>query len=241
MKRFVNFLYFSAPVLPLLFCAAMLLMSKVFGPLNVDGLDRSTLVWVMKLRNFQALPLQTQNELTARSEAEFGRSAKQKPLFQFSGAEKKIYAYFRSNASTQPSVFENNLMLMARIRYFQWMTAYETGTPEAKAALMREIVRDMKYWQEIYLDFLYAADLPVPTLAELIQEFEKMIDGFKKDAAPVDAARIDTFKYEMNRAIAANEVQGAVQKVSDKVRSTFSEAVETLFPGSGKKKQQEKK
>lgn len=229
VRFFSSFIFFFVPLFALTAGIVMLVMSSIFGPINVSALDRTALVNVMRLRNFQTLPPETALALTDRCEKEFGRLSVQKPVFQFSNAEKKIYNYFRNQKTPQKSFLEDNLTLMARIRYFQWMNDYEIGTPQARTALMKNVVSDMKYWEELYREFLRASELPIPTLAELIQEFEKMIDSFKVGASPEEIARIDFFKQEMNRAIVANEVHRTVQKAADSFRNTVKETLGTLL------------
>lgn len=191
-------------------------MTPVLGPVDPPKMDRATLIRVMQLRDFQKFSNDRIAALADRAEAEFGRHGN-RPVFEFTPLEKRIYAYFREKRpdgnSAKKSFMEMNLMLMARYRYFQWMDADEQKNEAERIELMRGVAADMKHWESVYMDFLRAAELPIPTMTELIREFDKMIEGFKTDATPKDIVRIDAFKKRMNTAIVAGEVQGAVKNV----------------------------
>lgn len=241
MFRFFSCLgFFGAPTLVLITGTIALAFSQVFGPFNPDKVDRATLIRAMQLRDFRTFSPDALRRTTDRAESEFGRKSAQKPVFEFSSTEKKVYAYFQEGRAGNPekgpsSHFETNLLLMARLRYFQWMNDYEAFSDEQRKALMNEIADDMKYWQSVYMDFLRAADLPIPSIQELIREFEQMIDRFKVDATPDEVARIDSFKQKMNQAIVARELGGAVRNLSGTVSSTVS-GVFSTFLGTPKKK-----
>lgn len=233
-----NCLFFGAPLL-ILFAAVLVFSTyQVFGPFDPQKIDRMTLIRIMQLRDFRQLPAEKISALTDRAEAEFGRDGAMRPIFEFSPTEKKIYAHFRGKDTATKSYFETNLYLMARIRYFQWMNDYQRFSESERVALMKKVTADMKYWETLYMDFLRAADLPIPTMAELIREFEKMIEeDFKIDATPEEIVRIDTFKRQMNTVIFANEVQGAVKNLSGNVSSAVSNALGTLVLPRKKEKQ----
>lgn len=226
MFRFLlNCCFFAAPIFLILLGIASFFLNRIFGDFNPKKVDRATLVRIMQLRDFRTFSEEKRRQMTDRCEKEFGRQSKQKPTFEFSGIEKKIYTYFQAKRRSQRehdkqsaapiSLMENNLSIMARIRYFQWMNDYEHGDPPQQRALMNGIADDMKYWQSIYMAFLRASDQPIPPLMELIQEFEMMIDGFKIEATPEEVGRIDSFKQQMNAAIVAREVQGAARNIGN--------------------------
>ncbi len=225
-----NVLFFGGPVFVLLTALAAAALAPIFGPIEPANVDRATLVRIMQLRDFQKMSTENRAAWTDRAEAEFGRGGVMRPVFAFSPLEKKIYAHFRGSDRPAPSRFERNLQLMARIRYFQWMSEYEQATEPERALLMRRISDDMTYWEWLYYDFLSAAELPRPTWAELIQEFEKMIEGFKVGATPEEQARIDRFKNRMNAAMVAGRIGGAAQKISDNVHATVSGVLGTFLP-----------
>lgn len=226
LRFFGNLCFFGAPILLLFVGILVFSLNPVFGPVDPASVDRPTLIRIMQLRDFRTFSPDAMAAWTDRADAEFGRRGAQRPIFDFSDAEKKIYAFFRENPSNRKSFFETNLMLMARTRYFQWMSAYPALSPDEQGALMREVVDDMKYWETVYMDFLRAADLPIPSIAELIREFEEMIEGFKVGATPEEIVRIDTFKRQINAAIVVREAQGAVDRLSSSVSNMF----QSLFP-----------
>jgi hypothetical protein len=212
-----NGCFFSGPFVVLAVGIVMISMRGIYGQINPETIDRTDLIWVMKLRDFRTLPPKTAEALTFRAETEFGRQSNNKPVFQFSNTEKKIYTYFQKNRSKQKSFFETNLLLMARIRYFQWMNDYASASPEQRIVLMNAVVDDMKYWESVFMDFLYAAGLPIPSITELIREFENMIEQFKIGATPEEINQIDHFKHLMNAAYLAHEVQNATQNLSGNI------------------------
>ncbi|MDR1270550.1 MAG: hypothetical protein LBK82_13595 [Planctomycetaceae bacterium] len=232
--------FFAGPFVVLAVGAAMILMHGIFGAINPETIDRATLIRAMKFRDFRTLPPETVIALTHRAEREFGRQSGNKPVFQFSETERKIYTYFQNSRSEQKSFFETNLLLMARARYFQWMNNYASASPEQRVVLMKEVVDDMKYWESVFMDFLRAAELPIPSIAELIREFEKMIEHFKVGATPEEIARIDDFKQRMNTAFVAHEIQGAAQNFSGNFSATVSNMWDS-FLKIPKKNQKEKK
>jgi hypothetical protein len=221
--------FFACPFVVVAIGIVMISLHSVFGTINPKTIDRATLIRVMKFRDFRMLPPETVTALTLRTETEFGRNSSNKPKFVFSETERKIYVYFQNNRSEQKSFLETNLLLMARTRYFQWMNDYASASPEQQAVLMKEVVDDMKYWQTVYMDFLRAAGLPIPSMAELIREFEKMIEQFKIGATPEEITRIDHFKQQMNTAIVAGEIQGKAQNLSGNISNTVSKMIGTFL------------
>ncbi|MDR0338610.1 MAG: hypothetical protein LBI18_16180 [Planctomycetaceae bacterium] len=235
-----NSCFFAGPLVVLAVGMAMIFMRDIFGSINPETIDRTNLVRVMKFRDFRILPLETVTALTHRAEMEFGRQSNNKPVFQFSKTEKKVYAYFRNNRSKQKSFFETNILVMAKIRYFQWMNDYATASPEQQVLLMKEVIEDMKYWELMFMDFLRATESPIPSMAELIQEFENMIEYFKIGATPEEIVRIDYFKRRMNAAFVTHEIRNAAQNFSDNVSNAVSNMFDS-FLKIPKKNEKEKK
>ena len=189
--------FFAPPVLVILiFCVAVGLR-PLFGPIDPKNVDRACLVQLMKFRNFRTLPPQVVAELAERSDTEFGRRSGKMPEFQFSTTEKKIYAHFGGGRQSNTTRFETNLNLMARVKYFNWMERFESLPRRQQPALLNEIIDDMKWWENLYMSFLQAAELPIPTPIELMQQFDDMIESFKVGADDVDIERIDRFKKRM--------------------------------------------
>jgi hypothetical protein len=233
--------FFSGPLAVLTIGIVMISMHSILGSINPKTIDRATLIRVMKFRDFRKLPPETVTALTLRAETEFGRRSINKPKFEFSETEKIFYVYFQNNRSEQKSFFETNLLLMARTRYFQWMNDYASASPEQQAVLMKEVVDDMKYWESVYMDFLRAAELPIPSIAELIREFENMIEQFKIGAAPEEITRIDYFKQRMNTAIVVGEIQEKAQNLSGSISNTMSKVIDTFLIMPKKKEKEQKK
>ena len=75
---------------------------------------------------------------------------------------------------------------------------------------MNDVVADMRYWQEIYLDYLLALELPEPTAAELYEDFQQMIEAFKVGASPEEVVLIDSFAKDISRVLFAGEVQKSI-------------------------------
>jgi hypothetical protein len=207
-----KFDFFLSPWLVIAAEIGMISAENIFGRIDSENVSRATLVRIMQLRDFRQLPPETVERITERAEKEFGRHGIQKPTFSFSNTEKKVYAYFQTHRSANLSFFETNLNLMSKLRYIRLMNDYEQGTKEQRNVQMQNLVEEMRYWQTIYIDFLRAADLPIPTLAELIQEFQTMIQKFKEGEPPEMAARIDDFTRHLTRTLVAKEIQGTLQK-----------------------------
>lgn len=183
----------------------------VFGNINPEKLDRKTLIRVIQLRDFHRFSPDVIERLTDRAEQEFGRHSPNKPVFEFPHWEKQIHVYFQKHRSNRQSYLENNLTAMARVRYFQWMQEHQSATPDRKTALMNEVVEDMHYWQAVYLDYMRFLEQPEPTLAELYQDFIRMIERFKIEASLEEIAQIDSFAQNMNRALFVAEVQKTIR------------------------------
>ncbi len=227
-RLFGRLFFFGAPFFLLAVGVVAASMNGVFGPFEPETLDRMTLIRLMQLRDFRTFSPELLRRTTNRADAEFGRQSSRPPIFEFTLLEKKIYAYFRGQKSASKSCMETNLMLMARIRYFQWMNDHESLTGDERRAVMNGALDDMEYWQNVYFDFLRAAELPIPSLAELIQEFDEMIEGFKIDATAEEIARIDSFKQSLNRAFVSRGLQGAVQSLST-IPGNVTSAVSNVF------------
>jgi hypothetical protein len=233
--------FFAGPFVVLAVGIVMISMHSILGSINPETIDRANLIRVMKFRDFRRLPPETVTALTLRAETEFGRKSSNKPKFEFSEAERKIYVYFQNNRSKQKSFFETNLLLMARTRYFQWMNDYASASPEQQAVLMKEVIDDMRYWELIYMDFLHASGLPIPSMAELIREFENMIEQFKIGATPEEITRIDNFKQQINTAFVASEIHGKAQNLSGNISTTVSKMLGTFLIMPKKKAKEQKK
>jgi len=194
--------YFSLPLPFLAICGAMIALNGILGEVNPETIDKQTLIRVMQIRDFQKFSPDLVERLTYRAEQEFGRHSSNKPVFELPPLERRVHAYFQQHRPSRPLNMENNLMLMARVRYFQWMYEYQSAaSARHKKTLMDEVIADMHYWQEVYFDYLRSLEAPEPALAELIQDFQRMLDHFKKGASPEEAALIDSFAQDMKLAL----------------------------------------
>jgi len=201
---------FLLPVPFFAVCAVMLAANGILGSVDPQNVDRQTFVRLMQLRNFSRFSPDLLKSLTHRAEQEFGRHSPNKPKFELPGWEKSIHTYFQTHRSSRQSRLETNLTQMAKIRYFQWMHEYQSGTRTQQAALMNDVVEDMNYWRTVYFDYLRFLNLPEPTLIELHRDFERMIGDFKSGASPEDVILIDSFAQNMNRALVAAEIQKSI-------------------------------
>ena len=209
----LRLLYFSLPLPFLAVCVVMIALDGILGSINPEKIDRQTLVRVMQMRDFRQFSPELIEHLTLRAEQEFGRHSPNRPVFELPPWEKRLHVHFQQNRSEHPSYMENNMTLMARVRYFQWMYEYDSATRIRKAELMNDVVADMRYWQEVYLDYVRYLGLPEPTLAELAQDFQRMIEHFRVDALPEEIVKIDSFARDMNRALFASEAQRSIMNI----------------------------
>ncbi|MCL2743128.1 MAG: hypothetical protein FWE67_04685, partial [Planctomycetaceae bacterium] len=171
---------------------------------------------VLQLRDLRDLSAETIEKIADRSNAEFGRLSPKPPVFSFSSVEKKIYAHFgkqhRKNSEEEKnnpgvSYFENNLSLMVRSIYFRRMKEFDTAGPEKRKNILTETADDLKYWQEVYFNFVDAAGIPKPSLSELLREYDEMIEGFKDGAAEDEIRQITAFKKNLNLVLIGKEMQ----------------------------------
>ena len=206
MYRLYRWLRFLLLLLIVMLCCAVVASHGIFWNVQPETMDRQTLVRVIQLRDFRRFSPDFVERLTNRAEQEFGRHSPNKPTFELSSWEKRIHVYFQAHRSSQQSYTEANLTAMARLRYFEWMNEYHTAAPLRKAELMLDVVADMRYWQELYFDYLRFLGQPEPTLAELLDDFQRMIEDFKVGASPEEIVLIDSFAQDMNRALFAAEV-----------------------------------
>lgn len=212
LKRTIyRLLFFLLPLPFFAVCIAMIAAKGIFGVIDPENIDRQTFVRIVQLRDFRRFPPDLTESLTHWAEQEFGRRSPRRPQFELPVWEKKISAYFRAHRSERQSRTETNLTAMAKIRFFQWIHEYQVSTLAQKASLMNDVVADMRYWQEVYLDYLRCLNFPEPTLAELYQEFVRMIENFKVDASPEEVVCIDSFTRDMNKALFASEVQRSIK------------------------------
>jgi hypothetical protein len=188
----------------------MLALNGIFGRVEPETMDRQTLVRVMQLRDFRQFSPDLVERLTDRAEREFGRHSPNKPRFDLPPLEKKTHLYYRTHRSNQRSQLEINLSIMARLRYFQWMYEYQSAALDRKAVLMNNVLEDMRYWQEVYLDYVRSLGQPEPTLAELYLDFQRMIEDFKVGASAEEMVLIDSFTQEMSRALFAAEIRQTI-------------------------------
>ena len=200
-------LHFLLPLPFLTVGCVMIALEGVFGNVNPETMDRTTLVRVMQLRDFRQFSPDLLERLTHRAEQEFGRHSPNKPVFELRPLEKNIQIYFQTHRSSRQSYMENNLTLMAKTRYFQWMYENQSAALARKTVLMNDVVADMRYWKEVYFDYLRSLEQPEPTQAELIQDFQRMIEDFKKEAPPEERVLIDSFAQEISQALFAAEVR----------------------------------
>jgi len=203
----IRLLSFLLPLPFLVVCFAMMTLNGIFGGVEPEVLDRQTLVRVMQLRDFRQFSPNLIERLTLRAEQEFGRQSPNKPKFELPFLEKEIHVYFQTHRSSQQSYLEMNMTLMARVRYFQWMYDDQSAVPSQKAALMHDVVADMRYWQNVYLDYVRFLGQPEPTPAELLQDFQRMIEDFKTTASPEETKLIDSFAKRLTWALAAAEAK----------------------------------
>ena len=203
-------LYFSLPLPFLAVCLVMIALNDILGDINPERLDRQTLVRVLQMRDFHHFSSDLIERLTLRTEQEFGRHSPNRPVMALPSWEKRLHVHFQQNRSEHPSYMENNMTLMAKARYFQWMYEYDSAPRARKAALMNDVVANMRYWQEIHLEYVRFLGLPEPTPAELYQDFLRMLEAFKVNASPEEIAMIDSFAQNISRALFASEAQKSI-------------------------------
>ena len=185
-------------------------LNGIFWNVEPETMDRQALVRVIQLRDFRRFSPEFTERLTHRAEQEFGRHSTNKPVFELPPWEKRMHVYFQTHRSSQQSQLEINLTVMAKLRYFQWMYEYQSAERARKAALMNEVVEEMRYWQTVYFDYVRFLGQPEPTLAELHRDFQRMIENFKVEASPEEVTLIDTFAQDVGRALFAAEVQKTI-------------------------------
>jgi len=205
--------YFSLPLPFLAVCVVMIALDDILGNIEPETLDRLTLIRVMQVRDFRHFSPELVERLTLRAEQEFGRHSPNPPVFEFSAVEKRVHAHFQKNRSEQKASMEINLTMMANVRFCQWMHEYNAAPRARKAELMNNVVEDMNYWQTVYFDYLRSVGQPEPTLAELAQDFQQMVETFKVDVPPEEAALIDAFAKDMSRVLFASEVQRSIMNL----------------------------
>jgi len=204
-------LYFSLPLPFLAVCGVMIALDSILGNIVPEELDRPSLVRVIQVRDFRQFSPELIERLTLRAEQEFGRHSPNPPVFELSDLEKKVYAHLQQNRSDQKVYIEHNLTLMAKARFCQWMHEYNDAPRARKAELMNDVDTEMRYWQEVYFNYLRSLGQPEPTLAELAQDFQRMIEAFKVDESPEKAAKIDAFAKDISRVLFASEVQRSIR------------------------------
>ena len=189
--------FFGAPVFLIAVACVAVGLRPVFGPIDLENIDRNIMVRLLQFRDFRAFPAPLVAKLSERYDAEFGRRGGKMPEFRFSAAQKRIHAHYESKSKTNGTRFQTNLNLLARAKYFDWMDRFESLARKEQPALMNEVIDDMKWWEDIYMNFLRAAEIPIPSQAELMRQFDEMIESFKTGAAAEDVKRIDRFKKRM--------------------------------------------
>jgi len=199
-------------------CIVLFSLRGILGNVDPETIDRQTLVRVIQIRDFRQFSPDLIERITDRAEKEFGRHSPNKPIIELHPLEKRIHLYFQENRSNRQSHFESNLTLMARIRFFQWMREYQSATLAQRAMLMSDVVEDMRYWQEFYFEYLRFLGQPEPTLMELHEDFQRMIEAFKVDASPEEVEQIDSFAQTMSRALFAAEVQQNIMDLIPQLR-----------------------
>ena len=189
--------FFGAPVFLIAAACTAISLQSVFGPVDPEKTDRDRLVRLMQFRDFRMLSDPLVAKLSERYDAEFGRRSGRMPKFRFSTAEKRIYAHYGGARRTNDTRFETNLNLVARVKYVDWMDRFESLSRKEQPAMMNEVIDEMKWWEDLYMNFLRTAELPIPSQVELMKEFDNMIESFKIGAEDKDRKRIDRFKQRM--------------------------------------------
>ena len=203
-------LFFTLPLPFLVACFVMIILDGILGNVKPETMGRQMLVRVIQIRDFRRFSPDLVERLTDRAEQEFGRHSPNQPTFELHPLEKWIHIYFQTHRSNRQSHLESNLTVMARSRYFQWMAEYQSVAPIRQAALMNDVVADMRYWQGLYFEYLRYLEQPEPTLVELYEDFQRMIEDFKIGASPEEIVQIDAFAQSMSRALFAAEVQKTI-------------------------------
>ena len=198
LRRFFGAVFFfGAPVFLFGVVCAVVATYPLFGPIDPENVDRGQLIRLMQFRDFRNFSPQLVAKLSERCDVEFGRRGGKMPEFQFSATEKKMFAYYGGKRKSADTRFETNLNLLARAKYFDWMDQFDAMLPNERPALMNEIIDDMKWWETLYMNFLRAAELPIPSLTELTQDFIDMTESFKIGVAVAEVERIDRFTEEI--------------------------------------------
>ncbi|MDR2346152.1 MAG: hypothetical protein LBE18_08815 [Planctomycetaceae bacterium] len=203
-------------------------MSVIFGTNNPETIDRIVLVRQIQLRDFSQFSSEMLERFTNRIESEFGINAHQKPQFDFSPIVKRIILYYQNpNQIHQPKPSEKllrcerNLQIIAKIRYYQWITELKNTPKSEYNTVMEQIIRELKYWDKMYRDFLTALELPQPTVQEALIQLEHLVNEFKKNESSEQITQIENLKRNIIKKFTQHEINNAVKHITNTLDSFF--------------------
>ena len=241
---FWHLLLISGPVVLIVWICALAWLIPIFGEMSPQNATRQNLTWWFLLRDFRQLPEEHRLPLVECYRREFGRESGKIPQFEFSDfMQEQIIAVDTTRrerikqelkVAKEPEKLlaipvpkpERNIMLLAKIWFFDQMRQYEQADFYGKKERRAEMVTEIKWWQKFNEDFFLAAGVKPYSISESLDELKMIFARWEAESHPEDRARIAAFRPRITAALVndgVNEVIGGdVSKTIGNVLSIFS-------------------
>lgn len=221
-RGFFLVIRFLVPFLFLLVTGwVVFLLLPVFGPISPEKADIRQIQTWMYYRDISRENPNTQRRILGRICENCGKDSGYQPEFEFTDEQKEkirsLFPDYMDRMGTgaklikcppdERTLAEKNIRLIVNVWILERMNSFEEaekGGKDARDASLEKICEELDWWNRICVDFMVAAELPIPSLLELVEIMNEFIEELKFESSSEDAERIDRFyksvigRYTMN-------------------------------------------
>ena len=241
---FWHLLLISGPVVLIVWIVLLAWLIPMFGEMSPQNATRQNLIWWFLLRDFSQLPEEHRLPLVECYRREFGPRSGKIPEFEFSDfIQEQIIAVDATRreriqqelkVAKEPEKLlvipvpqpERNILLLAKIWFFDQMRQYEQADFHGKKERLEEMVAEIKWWQKMNENFLLAAGVKPYSISDSLDELKMLFARWEAESRPEDQTRMAAFRPRMTAALVndgVNEVLGGdVSKTIGNVLNFFS-------------------
>jgi len=241
---FWHLLFVSGPVVLIVWICALAWLIPIFGEMTPQNATRQNLTWWFLIRDFRQLPEEHRLPLVECYLKEFGPKSGKITEFEFSDfIQEQINAVIMTRrerikqelkVAKEPKKLlaipvplqERNIILLAKIWFFDQMRQYEQADFHGKKERLAEMVTEIKWWQKFTDDFMLSVGTKPSNISESLDDLRMIFARWEAESSQEDQARIAAFKPRITAALVSdgvNEVIGGdVSKTIGNVLNIFS-------------------
>lgn len=213
------------------FLVSLYWLIPIFGPIRPEKASNNLLVTWLLVRDFEKLSPEKIDALVKRFDNEYGFPSGKRIEFAFSDyvktqIRKSMERHYEGIVEQAEMIHdkekllaypitrqERNIQLLFRTWFLNKQFQWEQTPADRQPDFLKAFARELGWWQDFYMDFLKAANVSIPPIQMVLQEFEVMFVRWQATVEPELIPRMDAFKKEMQRAVVSEEISRRMNRL----------------------------